>query len=64
VQTGKILLLQNIPYAHKFALVYMAKGVDVIKYGEVIGAATADIHPGEHGHVHKVESKRARGDAL
>ena len=52
-------LVQDIPYAHKFARTFIAKGEDVIKYGEIIGEATADIHPGEHVHVHNVDSKRA-----
>ena len=56
-----VVVCQNIPYAHKFARGFIAKGADVIKYGEVIGMATADIQPGEHVHVHNVESKRARG---
>ena len=59
---GTILLRQKIPYAHKFARSFISKGTDVIKYGEVIGVASADIQPGEHVHVHNVESKRARGD--
>ena len=57
-----ITLCQKIPYAHKFARGFISKGTDVTKYGEVIGVASADIQPGEHVHVHNVESKRARGD--
>ena len=57
-----ISLRQKIPYAHKFARGFISKGTDVIKYGEVIGVASADIQPGDHVHVHNVESKRARGD--
>ena len=60
--TDAISLRQKIPYAHKFAREFISKGTDVIKYGEVIGVASADIQPGEHVHVHNVESKRARGD--
>jgi altronate dehydratase small subunit len=60
--TGPILLRQKIPYAHKFARAFIPKGTDVIKYGEVIGVASTDIQPGDHVHVHNVESKRARGD--
>jgi len=51
-----------IPFGHKFAVKEIAKGSDIIKYGEVIGAATADIKTGEHVHVHNVVSKRGRGD--
>jgi len=60
---GAITLRETIPYAHKFAGTFIPKGGDVIKYGEVIGMATQDIQPGEHVHVHNVESKRARGGA-
>lgn len=38
------------------------KGGEIIKYGEIIGRATANIEPGEHVHVHNVESLRGRGD--
>jgi len=62
-KSGRIALEQDIPYAHKFARAFIPKGADVIKYGEVIGLATVDIHTGDHVHVHNVESKRARGVA-
>jgi altronate dehydratase small subunit len=52
-------LQKDVAYAHKFARSLIPKGSDVLKYGEVIGVATADIHPGEHVHVHNVDSKRA-----
>jgi len=55
----QFFLKQEISYAHKFARSFIPKGSDVIKYGEIIGIATADIHPGEHVHVHNVDSKRA-----
>jgi altronate dehydratase small subunit len=58
---GRITLSQDIPYAHKFSRAVIPKGQDVFKYGEVIGVATQDIQPGDHVHVHNVESKRARG---
>lgn len=55
-------LAENIPFAHKFALTSIAKGEPVLKYGEVIGLATQDIAPGQHVHVHNLESCRGRGD--
>ena len=51
-----------IPFGHKIALAPIGRGQPVIKYGEVIGLASADIEPGEHVHVHNVESQRGRGD--
>lgn len=55
-------LLQDIAYGHKFAVRDIAIGADVLKYGEVIGRATADIAAGAHAHVHNIESLRGRGD--
>ena len=60
VQT--VTLRRAIPFGHKVALAAIVAGRPVIKYGEVIGLATADIAPGEHVHVHNVESQRGRGD--
>ncbi len=56
----KIKLLSSIPMGHKFALVDIPKGTDVIKYGEAIGQTTASIAKGEHVHVHNVVSHRGR----
>ncbi len=58
----EIILLNTIPFGHKIALKEIAKGEDVIKYGEVIGRTTQDIDIGEHVHIHNVESKRGRRD--
>jgi altronate dehydratase small subunit len=57
-----IVLTQKIPFGHKFAIEEIKKGADVIKYGEVIGRSTEDIHCGDYVHVHNVESERGRGD--
>lgn len=59
----QIKLRAHIAYAHKAAITPMSKGADVIKYGEVIGVATDNIEPGDHVHVHNVDSKRAKRDA-
>lgn len=61
-QEVKITLLSDIKFGHKFAIVDIKKGENVIKYGEVIGRATSDIKKGEHVHVHNIESLRGRGD--
>ncbi|KGJ21076.1 UxaA family hydrolase [Paracoccus sanguinis] len=42
------------PQGHKVALRAMAPGEAVIKYGQVIGYATAPISPGEHVHTHNM----------
>ena len=53
---------EPITFGHKLALVPLAAGTPVYKYGEVIGIASADIPAGTHVHVHNVESQRGRGD--
>jgi (2R)-sulfolactate sulfo-lyase subunit alpha len=47
-----------IPIGHKVALADIRKGDTVIKYGEDIGKAVADIGKGEHVHVHNLKTKR------
>jgi altronate dehydratase small subunit len=59
---GRIEIRSGIPFGHKIALAAIRAGEPVVKYGEVIGLASADIAPGEHVHVHNVESQRGRGD--
>ncbi|MDX9860225.1 MAG: UxaA family hydrolase [Rhodospirillales bacterium] len=61
-KAGTIKLQQQIPFGHKVAIRQMAQGEDVIKYGQIIGRATAAIEVGEHVHIHNVESLRGRGD--
>jgi altronate dehydratase small subunit len=57
-----IRILQDIPFGHKFATKNIELGGEILKYGEVIAKATADIEGGAHVHVHNVESLRGRGD--
>ena len=47
-----------IPFGHKVAVVPIARGQAVIKYGAPIGVATEDIAPGQHVHVHNLRSVR------
>ena len=46
----------EIPAGHKFALKDIKKGEYIIKYGEIIGRAIADIKEGEWVHTHNVKS--------
>lgn len=62
VAEGTVTLVSDVPSGHKVAVSPIAKGEQVIKYGHAIGTATADIRPGEHVHVHNMESNRGRGD--
>ena len=57
---GRVKALDRIPIAHKISLAEIAVGENIIKYGESIGAATCNIHPGQHVHVSNVKSLRAR----
>ena len=47
---------ERIPAGHKYALRPIKQGEYVIKYGEVIGRATADIQENEWVHTHNVKS--------
>ncbi|WP_371373765.1 UxaA family hydrolase [Sporomusa aerivorans] len=57
-----VIIQENIPYGHKFACRPINSGDNIIKYGEVIGRATAVISAGCHAHVQNIESLRGRGD--
>lgn len=61
--TQTVPMREKIPFGHKFALRPIARGENVLKYGEVIGAATVDIEPGAWVHVHNLVSQRGRGEA-
>jgi len=58
----KVVLKNNVAYGHKLAVVPIITGRPILKYGEEIGVATQDIAPGEHVHVHNLDSQRGRGD--
>ena len=53
---------ESIPSGHKIALVDIASGDAVIKYGSAIGLATSAIKAGAHVHTHNLSSSRGRGD--
>lgn len=59
-----IEIKENIEFGHKFAVIPISKGEDILKYGEVIGQASQDIQIGEHVHIHNLEGKRGRGDRI
>ena len=48
----------DIPLGHKIALVDIADGDTLIKYGHDIGKAVAAIPRGGHAHVQNVKTKR------
>ncbi len=49
---------QAAPLGHKIALKDLKKGDTIVKYGEDIGRAVADIAKGDHVHVHNIRTKR------
>lgn len=57
-----VTAVQDIPIYHKMALISISAGQIVYKYGQPIGVASKDILPGQHVHVHNLESDRGRGD--
>lgn len=58
----KISVHGDVPYGHKIAIVDIPKGSHIMKYGESIGAASADIRKGDYVHIHNLEALRGRGD--
>jgi altronate dehydratase small subunit len=56
-----LTLRESIPFAHKFAVMTIAEGATVFKYGQPIGKATQDILAGDYVHIHNVASRRTRG---
>ena len=53
---ASLTALEAVPLGHKVALGPIAHGAKVIKYGAVIGSATADIDAGRHVHTHNLKS--------
>ncbi len=49
-----IAIRHLIPGGHKFALNEVAVGAPIRRYGQIIGFATANIHPGDHVHTHNL----------
>jgi altronate hydrolase len=49
-----ITVQQPIPPAHKIALQETPRDQPVRRYGQVIGIALSDIHPGDHVHTHNL----------
>jgi altronate dehydratase len=55
--SGKsVSIAADIPLGHKLARCDIPVGGKVLKYGAPIGSATAEIHAGEHAHVHNIRS--------
>ncbi|MFM2423134.1 MAG: hypothetical protein RL291_1664, partial [Pseudomonadota bacterium] len=48
---------ERIPKGHKMATVAIAEGAPVVKFGQIIGFASAPIAPGQHIHTHNCAFK-------
>jgi len=49
-----IVARDDIQTGHKIAVQLIKRGSPVLKYGEFIGLASADIEPGQHVHLHNL----------
>jgi altronate dehydratase len=47
-------IMDSVPLGHKVALKTITRDAPIIKYGEIIGKAKADITVGKHVHIHNV----------
>ena len=52
---GNIVVLAEVPAAHKIALAHVNPGDPVLRYGQIIGFATKSIEPGDYVHTHNLE---------
>jgi (2R)-sulfolactate sulfo-lyase subunit alpha len=48
----------DTPIGHKIALADIRSGDTIVKYGQDVGKAVADIKKGEHVHTHNMKTKR------
>ncbi len=51
-----VVLRQSVKMGHKIALIPVARGQAVVKYGHSIGSASVDIGSGDWVHVHNLDS--------
>jgi altronate hydrolase len=49
-------VLDEIAKSHKIALIDIAKGKEIIKYGEAIAVSSMDIKKGQWVHTHNIET--------
>lgn len=52
----RVQAVTEVPVGHKIALTDIAAGAEIVKYGVVIGRATADIPAGSWVHLHVMRS--------
>lgn len=54
----KLASRADTPIGHKIALTDIKNGDTIIKYGQDVGKAVADIKKGDHVHTHNMKTKR------
>ena len=59
---GEVKPTEPIARGHKLAILPVAAGAPVRKFGQIIGNATRAIAPGQHVHVHNVEFRPSAAD--
>lgn len=52
--SGNITVRRMVPPGHKIAIRDIATGAEILRYGQIIGHASADISAGDHVHTHNV----------
>ncbi|MCJ7491800.1 MAG: UxaA family hydrolase [Dehalococcoidia bacterium] len=55
---SELTATQPVPRGNKVALTAIAPGEPVIRYGEEIGVAPADIAAGDHVHTHNMGGRK------
>ncbi len=55
---NEVTATQPVPRGNKVALTPIAAGKPVIRYGEEIGVASADIAAGDHVHTHNMGGRK------
>jgi altronate dehydratase small subunit len=55
-----VKLAEPILYQHKFSVIPIDSGKEIIKDGVVIGKATQDIEQGQHVHTHNMTGLRLK----
>lgn len=58
----RLCALEDIEMYHKIAIKPIQEKEIVLKYGEVIGKATASIKAGQHVHVNNIESVMVKNE--
>ena len=61
---AEITARTDIAPGHKIAVRKIVAGTPVMKYGQPIGMATADIEPGDHVHIHNLADHHTVSDDL